>query len=67
MLLKSQPNQYDYKISKDKYNKTHTLYALKGLVMDSPHTKTQEFRILHKRSIHSGLKLKLGEWFKLNI
>jgi len=60
MLLKSQPNQLDYKRSKDKYNKTHTLLALKN-------TKTQEFRLLHKRSLHFGLKLKLGEWFKLNI
>jgi len=30
MLLKSQPNQLDYKMSKDKYNKTHTLFALKN-------------------------------------
>jgi hypothetical protein len=66
MLLKSQPNQLDYKISKDKYNKTHTLFALKDWLWTA-HTKTQEFRILHKRSIHSGLKLKLGEWFTLNI
>jgi len=50
----------DYKILKDKYNKTHTLFALKNWLWTA-HTQKP------RNSEYCIKELKLEEWFKLNI